>query len=112
MLRPVLVGLSAVGLAAGLSGCMHLSPFAVDTKADPAVQKAQAEAKAEIDKAIVGRLEHCDIRGSIALGVTNLDTTLGLTCLPKPWEKSEIDATFSATVGAAAVPDATPPGVP
>lgn len=90
-MKRILIAAAVAAAALNAAACASLSPFAVNTKADPEAQKIQAEAKAAIDKALAVRLDHCDIRGSLTLGVggtsvAEAGTTLGLTCPPKPWD--------------------------
>jgi hypothetical protein len=86
---------AAIGaLALNLSACAGISPLAVNPKTTPAAQKIQAEAKADFDRALAKRLEHCDIRGQIGADVSaRVSTEAGaginvggsFTCLPRPW---------------------------
>lgn len=81
------------GLAIVLSGCASMSPFAVDTKADPAAQKVQADAKAVVDKQMIDRLDHCTLTGQWSMGAGGLAGTGtgvslggGVQCAAKPWD--------------------------
>lgn len=94
------IPITALGLAAiCLSGCNTLSPFAVNTKASPEVQKAQAEAKADFDRRLGERLDHCTITGQLGAGVggaagtgTGLTTSGSFNCPAKPWDNVSPDA--------------------
>lgn len=85
--------IAALGLAAvAVSGCAGMSPFAVDTKADPAAQKVQADAKAAIDKQFMNRLDHCTLTGQWSMGAGGLAGTGtgasfggGVQCPAEPW---------------------------
>jgi hypothetical protein len=94
--------LAAVTLSLG--ACANLSPFAVDTKATPAVQQAQADTKAAIDKQFMTRLDHCTLTGQWSMGAggiagtsTGVSVGGGISCLAEPWATAPPAASTDAT---------------